>query len=131
MFFALRGLPLLIEIGLLVFCLIDAIQTPADETRNLSKGWWILLILFFPIIGPIAWLVAGRPVRVRTANAWRTGGGFPEHQRPRAPRGPDDDPQFLAEMKSVNTEQEETLRLWEADLKRREAEQRRKESGEG
>ena len=136
MFLALRGLPLLIEIGLLIFCLIDAIQTPADETRNLSKGWWILLILFFPIIGGIAWLVAGRPARTHRSNQWRMGGGFPEYERPRRPVGPDDDPAFLSEMRQVNTEQEETLRRWEADLKRREAEQRRQaeqrreESGE-
>jgi hypothetical protein len=29
-FLALRGLPVLLEIGLLVFCLIEAIQTPSD-----------------------------------------------------------------------------------------------------
>ena len=45
MFLALRGLPALLEIGLLIFCLIEVIQTPADETRNLSKGWWIVLII--------------------------------------------------------------------------------------
>ena len=36
------------EIGLLVYCLIDAIQTPDAEVRNLPKIVWILLILFIP-----------------------------------------------------------------------------------
>jgi hypothetical protein len=122
-------LPVLLEVGLLIFCLIEAIQTPADEIRGLSKGWWIVLIIFVPLVGGIAWLVAGRPVRHRTTNQWRMGSGFPEYERNRAPRGPDDDPEFLSEIGKVNDEQEETLKKWEADLKRREAEQRRRESG--
>jgi len=32
------GLLALLEIGLMVFCLIDAIQAPADEIRGLAKG---------------------------------------------------------------------------------------------
>jgi hypothetical protein len=131
MFFVTRGLPALIEIGLLIYCLIEAIQTPSDEVRGLSKGWWIVLIIFVPLVGCIAWLVAGRPVRHRNRSQWQMGGGFPEYERNRrsAPRGPDDDPEFLTEIGKVNNEQEETLKKWEADLKRREAEQRRRESG--
>lgn len=129
MFLAMRGLPALLEIGLLIFCLIEVIQTPADETRNLSKVWWIILIIFVPLIGGIAWLVAGRPVRPRTSPKWRMGSGFPEPGRygSPAPKGPDDDAEFLNEMKKVNNEQEETLRRWEEDLRRREAEQRKRE----
>ena len=63
MFFLLRGLPVLIELGLLVYCLIDAIQTPSQDHRNLAKPLWILLIILVPIVGGIAWLVAGRPPR--------------------------------------------------------------------
>lgn len=131
MFLATRGLPALIEIGLLIFCLIEAIQTPSDEIRGLGKGWWILLIIFVPLVGGIAWLVAGRPVRPRQGNGWQMGSGFPEYERNRrsAPIGPDDDSEFLSEIRQVNNEQEETLKKWEADLKRREAEQRRRETG--
>lgn len=131
MFLVTRGLPVLLEVGLLVFCLIEAIQTPADEIRGLGKGYWILLIIVFPIVGGIAWLVAGRPVRRAPASGWRPGSGFPEYERSRrsAPLGPDDDPEFLREIRKVDQEQEETLKKWEADLKRREAEQRRRETG--
>jgi hypothetical protein len=129
-FLMLRGLPALIEIGLLIFCLIEAIQTPADEIRGLGKGWWILLIIVFPIIGGVAWLVAGRPLRRQDPNGWRMGSGFPEHGRSARPaRGPDDDPEFLRQIRQVNDEQEETLKKWEEDLRRREAEQRRREEG--
>ena len=130
MFFMLRGLPVLLEIGLLVFCLIDIIQTPPEDCRNLGKIWWIVLLIVFPIIGGVAWLVAGRPRKVRSANTWRPGGGFAEYDRPRPVRGPDDDDDFLRSMRRADDEHEETLRRWEADLRRREAEQRQRESGE-
>jgi hypothetical protein len=123
----LRGLPVLIELGLLVYCLIDAIQTPGEDTRNLPKGFWILIIVVLPIVGGIAWLVAGRPTRpawpVRTT-------GFPEYERVR-PLAPDDDPQFLASLRKVDAEHEETLGQWEADLRRREEELRRRERERG
>jgi hypothetical protein len=117
----LRLAPFIIEIGLLIYCLIDAIQTPDAEVRNLPKLVWILL-LFIPYLGPIAWLLAGRP---RAGSAlqvpWpstRTA-GYPEYERPR-PLGPDDDPDFLREMRRGNDEQEQLLNLWEEDLRRRE-----------
>jgi hypothetical protein len=124
--FLLRGLPVLIEVGLFVFCLIDVIQTPSDEVRNLNKGLWILLIVFLPIIGGVAWLVAGRP-NTRRQSAWRVGNGFPEHERPARPRvvAPDDDPDFIADLRRVDHEHEDTLRKWEADLREREAKLRR------
>jgi hypothetical protein len=118
----LRVLPALIELTLLIYCLIDAIQTPAEEMRNLPKVAWILLILFIPLIGGIAWLVAGRPQRGSSRQvpwpATQTA-GFPEYERPRV-LGPDDDPDFLREMKRGNDEQEQLLNRWEEDLRRRE-----------
>lgn len=93
-----RGLPVLLEIGLLVYCLIDCIQTPSGATRHLEKPWWLLIIVVLPVVGGIAWLVAGRPDRrPRHQVPWpsRTA-GFPEWERPRRALGPDDDPEFLA-----------------------------------
>ena len=119
----IRFLPFAIELVLLVYCLIDCIQTDESEVRSLGKGWWVLLILFFPIIGGIAWLVAGRPRSTRRRQVpWPSTGtaGFPEYERPRRSVAPDDDPQFLAEMRRGNAEQEDLLRRWEEDLKRRE-----------
>jgi hypothetical protein len=122
----LRGLPVLIELGLLIFCLIDCIQTPEIDIRNLNKGLWILLIIFVPVIGGIAWLVAGRPQTPKRRVPWPSTAtaGFPEYERP---RGPDDDQQFLSELRQVDEEQRQTLEQWEADLKRREQELRKPE----
>jgi phospholipase D-like protein len=119
-----RFLPFLaiIEIGLIIYCLIDAIQTPDGEIRNLPKWGWILLVLFVPWIGPIAWLMAGRSQSGSARKVpWPSTQtvGYPEYERPR-PLGPDDDPEFLREMKRGNDEQEQLLNRWEEDLRRRE-----------
>ncbi|MBT0773365.1 PLDc_N domain-containing protein [Kineosporia sp. J2-2] len=123
----IRFLPVVVELGLLIFCLIDCIQTDSLLVRNLQKGWWLLLILFFPIIGPIAWLVAGRP----PASAYQGGSvpwrstctaGFPEYERPADHRqaAAAIDEQLRRDTERVDREHEEALRRWEDSLRERE-----------
>ncbi|MEZ0490801.1 PLD nuclease N-terminal domain-containing protein [Kineococcus sp. TBRC 1896] len=80
----IRYLPVVLELVLLVFCLLDCVQTPADRVRNLPKLAWILLIVVLPVVGGVAWLVAGRPARVpQRPEVWYSATpGFPEHERP-------------------------------------------------
>lgn len=121
----LRYLPFLVELAVLVYCLIDCIQADESRVRNLSKTGWIILIVILPIVGGVAWLVAGRPEQAprgarrvpwpSTATA-----GFPEHERPR-PLAPDDDPEFLAGLRRSETQHEQMLRDWETQLRQREA----------
>ncbi len=126
----IRFLPWLVEIVLLVWCLIECIQAPAHQVRNLDKGLWILVIIIVPLIGCIAWLVAGRPVSTAGSQQWRVGGGFPEADRPRQRyRRNEDDPAFMAEMARIDAEHAESLKKWEAKLAAQEAELRRKEEG--
>jgi hypothetical protein len=126
----LRILPIVIELVLLVVCLMDAVQTPEGSMRNLPKWAWVVLIIVVPIVGPVAWLVAGRPRRRQRTAPWpstRTA-GFPEYERPTsAMRAPDDNPEFLASIKQSNSEHERLLKKWEEDLKRREDELRKGE----
>lgn len=117
----IRFLPYLVELALLVFCLIDCIQTPGHQVRNLEKPIWILLIVLVPIIGGVAWLVAGRPARSTSGPGWRVGGGFPEDQRPRSTRH-EDDAAFLAEMARIDREHAVALKKWEAKLAAQQAE---------
>lgn len=79
----LRFLPFLIGLVLSVYAVIDCIRTDEGSVRGLPKLVWVFVILLFPFAGSVAWLLAGRPT--------------PIHQRvpPPAPRGPDDDPDFL------------------------------------
>jgi len=49
---------LLIEIGLLLYALIDVIRR--KKTKTLSLLIWIVIIVLFEIIGPIAYLLFGK-----------------------------------------------------------------------
>lgn len=48
----------LIELGLLVFALYDLVRR--ERVRGGNKWLWGILIVFFGMIGPIAYLLLGR-----------------------------------------------------------------------
>jgi hypothetical protein len=124
-----RVLPFAVELALLVFCLVDCIQADPARIRNLPKGVWILLVIVLPLVGGVAWIVAGRPVRAPGAAVpWPSTAtsGFPEYERPR-PLAPDDDLEFLAGLRASDDRHERMMRDWEADL--RDREQRLREAG--
>lgn len=101
----LRALPYLLVFVLAIFCLVEAISARDGEVRNLPKWAWILLVLFFPLVGSIAWLVAGRPAR-RPQQSWAPP-GFPEYDRPgrAAAANPEDDAEFLRKVRERAEEQ--------------------------
>jgi hypothetical protein len=127
----LYGLLFLIDLVMLVFALIDCLSTDEHQVRNLPKLAWVFIILLFSPVGWIAWLVAGRPQQPARSGAggqWRPGAGFPEEHRPsRRQVAPDDDPAFLREIARNRKSDEEMFSKWEADLRRREEELRRRE----
>ena len=102
--------------ALWVYCLVGVVTTSDDRVRNLPKLWWLLLVLFFPLVGSMAWLVAGRP---------EGGGGhhgrpdFPEYDRPGRFAATDEakDAEFL---RGVRERAEEQRRHYEAERRRRE-----------
>lgn len=119
----LRFAPLVLVLLLEVFCVIDAIQSKDDEVRNLPKIGWIVLILLFPLVGSVAWLVAGRPQRSQSRSAYeRSAPQFPEYDRPGRAAGltPESDEEFL---RRVRERAEEQRRKAAEDKLRREAEQ--------
>jgi hypothetical protein len=111
--------------GFWLYCLTDAILTPAPDCRGLSKQGWVAVIAVTFIVGALAWLAARRPVsdsdRVAMPTVrWDPDGSYdagdagnqvwtdaddaaarqpagrgkvPGHSA--APKGPDDDPEFL------------------------------------
>lgn len=89
---AVRKNPLVIKLDILVglvtfalwvFSLVDVIGTDEARMRHLPKLWWLLLVLFFPFVGSIAWLVAGRPEQGdRPRRDERPLREFPEYDRP-------------------------------------------------
>jgi hypothetical protein len=130
----LYSLLMLIDLALLVVALIDCLSAEEFAIRALPRVPWVFIILLFSPIGAIAWFVAGRPatpVRLSNGTVWRPGSGFPEDQRPRQrTMAPDDDPEFLRNLATSLRDDESMMQKWEADLRRREDEMRRKEQTE-
>ncbi|WP_169949887.1 PLD nuclease N-terminal domain-containing protein [Microbispora sp. H11081] len=83
------GLALL---ALWLYCLFDVITTPAQDVRNLPKFLWVLIVVFLADIGALTWLLVGRPRREPAVHPAGAGGWARSGE---APRGPDDDPEFL------------------------------------
>jgi hypothetical protein len=112
----------LFVMGFWLYCLTDAILTPAPECRRLSKPAWIAVTF---IGGALAWLIVRQPARHSTrplvaVPRWdldHFDEGYLRSQRwtdepdavtlhpadgmwttgmPLAPKGPDDDPEFLS-----------------------------------
>jgi hypothetical protein len=121
----------LAQIALGAIALISCLSANEAEIRALPRIAWVLIILFFPLIGPIAWFAAGRPAPAAgQPGGWRIGGGFPEHRRPRTV-APDDDPEFLGSLDAErSTQDRELFERWEEDLRRREGELRHRETDE-
>ena len=111
----------LFMMGFWLYCLTDAILTPASEFRGMPKPAWIAVITLTFIGGAVAWLIAREPL-CRPASPPASaphpddpGGGYfrrgrwtdaddaiARHPAGRArttasmvPAGPDDDPEFL------------------------------------
>jgi hypothetical protein len=141
------GLLALLVLGFWLFCLFDVITTDESLMRNLGKPWWLVIVLFFPVVGSIMWLVAGRPLGAGAPGLpykgnrdqaddprGRSGGGSrygdAEMAAARPSVAPDDDPEFLEHVRRQSTEDKDLLRRWEDDLRRREEELKRRESGE-
>ncbi|MBE7701888.1 PLDc N-terminal domain-containing protein [Oerskovia sp. Sa1BUA8] len=95
----IRVLLTLLAVGLAVYALSDCATSDEDDRSGIPKGLWIVMIIFLPFVGPLAWILVSRTQRSRHAQAGRTpaaGPGRPgARRRPSAPVAPDDDPDFL------------------------------------
>lgn len=92
-----------------LYCILDVAMAEPALVRNLPKLVWLVLVVIVPTVGGLAWLIAGRPSQAsaRPGSTDRRRPWTPADQprprpRPRsepprrsAPRGPDDDPEFL------------------------------------
>ncbi|MEU9857391.1 PLD nuclease N-terminal domain-containing protein [Streptomyces sp. NPDC047974] len=129
----LRALMFILPLALTIYAFIDCLNTPEDEVKHLPKVVWVIIILLFWIVGPIVWIFAGKARRT-TAGGARGGRGG---------RGgwvaPDDNPEFLkslsdekaAEAAEQKERDDALFEDWEADLRRREDELKRREEGDG
>ncbi len=80
-----------------VYALVDLVRANSDEVRTIPKPLWFVVWLI-PVLGPIAYLLLGRPQVDPSSGGGGSGGGGGIAGGPRPTRGPiapDDDPEFL------------------------------------
>lgn len=107
----------LIIMLLWVFCLIDVITADEGGIRHLPKMVWLLLVVFLPLAGSVAWLLAGRPIG---GGIWGGPGGgqrsnspFPEYDaKPgrAVATNPEADEEFLRQCRARAEEQRRRAR---------------------
>jgi hypothetical protein len=122
-----RLIPLLVlaAFALLVAALYDCVTTDRRDVRGLVKVEWVLVIVLLPIAGAVMWFLRGRSAAEEAALAASKEAHPSGQDRPRE-LAPDDDPEFLRRVaedlarRAANRGDEERLRRWEAELRRRE-----------
>jgi Phospholipase_D-nuclease N-terminal len=122
-----EGLVPVLLLGLWIYCIFDVIATDDVLVRNLPKGLWLLIVIFLPDIGSLAWLLLGRPLYA----GWRP--GDTTRRTPKRVLGPedrDDFPTRLPPPPRPLPSREDELADWEERLRRREEELRRREQGD-
>jgi hypothetical protein len=125
----------IIAIGFLIlwlYCIYDVITTDEAIIRHLPKVVWLLIVIVVPDIGSILWLGLGRP------QAWTRQAHDPQRYgssrlRPAPSPAAALDDRSLDHLSPIvrHREEQTRLRMWEAQLKRREEELRRREFGDG
>ncbi|EFL24187.1 membrane protein [Streptomyces himastatinicus ATCC 53653] len=128
----LRVLMILVPLALSIYAFIDCITTEEQDVRYIPKPLWAILVLLFPVVGSISWLLVGRKraTAAETRRSWVAPDDNPEFlkslgERRDGPERPEDDVE-----QPPKERDEELLKDWEADLRRREEELRRK-GGDG
>ena len=86
-----------------VYAIVDCALFDRTRIRGIARGWWILVILFVPVIGGVLWFVIGRG---RANRVGRSG---------RRTVAPDDDTEFLRQLND-DVEHEERIRRLEQEL---------------
>ncbi|MET8177997.1 PLD nuclease N-terminal domain-containing protein [Streptomyces sp. NPDC005336] len=138
----LRVLMILVPLALSIYAFIDCITTDEQDIRYIPKPLWAILVLLFPVVGSISWLIVGRKRAIAEGGPW---GGTRGAGGARDWVAPDDNPDFLKslgeneqqpdppedEERDEEPRDEERLKSWEADLRRREEELRRRGEGPG
>ncbi|MEU2156780.1 PLD nuclease N-terminal domain-containing protein [Streptomyces sp. NPDC019396] len=112
----LRVLMFLVPLALSIYAFIDCISTDEKEIRYIPKPLWAILVLLFPLVGSISWLIAGKD---RSARRPAQRGGWV---------APDDNPEFLKSLGDENREAKDREQDQEQDQGRDEEQTRGEES---
>lgn len=87
-----------------IYAVADCAFFDRSRIRGLRRGWWIVVIIFVPIIGGLLWFIIGRG---RANRIGATRGGHTV--------APDDDAEFLRQLRD-DAAQDERIRRMEQEL---------------
>ena len=91
-----------------IYCVVTVLMSRDDEMEHLPKIGWLVLVLLFPLVGGIAWLLVGRRGRTPRRSAYeRQAPAFPEYDRPGRAAGAtaESDEEFLRRIRERAEEQ--------------------------
>ena len=91
-----------------VYCVITVLMSRDDEVEHLPKIGWLILVLLFPLVGGLAWILIGRGRQTAARSAYeRAVPEFPEYDRPGRFSGatPESDEAFLRRIRERAEEQ--------------------------
>lgn len=89
----LRVLIVVLPIALAIYALVDLVQTEEDDVQGLPKIAWVGVIVILGVVGPLAWILAGKKSRRILPGLLPPQPGTAGHGG--RPVAPDDDPDFL------------------------------------
>ena len=92
---------LVVVVALMIFTLVDVVLTDRRRIRALNKTAWFFVVLLLPIVGPALWFFLGKD--------------RPDSEGQRRTLAPDDDPNFLKNIRR-DEEQDERIRRLEQEL---------------
>ncbi len=121
-------------LALWIYCIYDVITTDDAIIRHLPKVVWLILVIILADIGSLLWLALGRPqIWTRQVHNPQRYGTSRLRTFPPTTAPPTLDDGTLDHLSPIvrHREEQTRLRMWEAQLKRREEELRRRELGEG
>ena len=99
---------------LLVFALIDVITAQEWQVKHLPKLFWILLIIFLPLVGSIIWFVVGKE---RASSSDRGSFGDPRREVRTQPAFDDISDEQRIENEIAFHERQAEIRRLEAELR--------------
>ncbi|WP_040282092.1 PLD nuclease N-terminal domain-containing protein [Tessaracoccus massiliensis] len=76
-----RVLLIIAVVMLTVYCVVEVAQSRGYKVRAMPRWLWAFAVIVLPVVGPVAWLTLGRPVK--------------NQPQVRGYRAPDDDEDFL------------------------------------
>lgn len=89
----LGAVTFLVALLLMIFSVLDIATTPSGHVRRLPKAVWIVVAVIIVVIGPLAWLFAGRPRPDQQPVASSSG------HRSKGRPAPEDDDAFVRDMR--------------------------------